>query len=117
MKLKFKVQPFQTAAVESVVDCFEGQPKSSGIVYRLDPGIDSDVQGNAQIDLYELEGFKNSEIRLNDEQILSNIRSVQRRQNLPLSDSLVSSAGCTINLDVEMETGTGKTYCYIKTVF
>lgn len=117
MKLKFKVQPFQTAAVESVVDCFEGQPKSSGIVYRLDPGIDPDVQGNAQIDLYELEGFKNAEIRLNDEQILSNIRSVQRRHNLPLSDSLVSSAGCPINLDVEMETGTGKTYCYIKTVF
>ncbi|WP_224747091.1 DEAD/DEAH box helicase family protein [Pelovirga terrestris] len=49
--------------------------------------------------------------------MLDNIRAVQRRQNLPISESLVKSAGCDINLDVEMETGTGKTYCYIKTIF
>lgn len=38
MKLKFKVQPYQTASVEAVADCFAGQPKSSGITYRVDPG-------------------------------------------------------------------------------
>jgi type III restriction enzyme len=49
--------------------------------------------------------------------VLANIKDVQRRQNLPASDKLVTSAGCRINLDIEMETGTGKTYCYIKTIF
>ena len=38
MKLKFKVQPYQTNAVNDVVDCFEGQPMSSGLTYRIDPG-------------------------------------------------------------------------------
>lgn len=38
MKLKFKVQPYQTNAVESVVDCFAGQPFSTGTTYRIDPG-------------------------------------------------------------------------------
>jgi hypothetical protein len=38
MKLKFKVQPYQTSAVESVVDCFAGQVNTSGIVYRIDTG-------------------------------------------------------------------------------
>jgi len=39
MKLKFKVQPYQTSAVESVVDCFAGQVNTSGIAYRIDPGV------------------------------------------------------------------------------
>jgi type III restriction enzyme len=47
MKLKFKVQPYQTVAVESVVDCFAGQPNTSGITYRIDPGIAKDKFGNA----------------------------------------------------------------------
>lgn len=38
MKLKFKVQPYQTRAVEAVADCFAGQPKSAGVNYRIDPG-------------------------------------------------------------------------------
>lgn len=110
MKLKFKVQPYQTNAVESVVDCFAGQPLLSGPTYRIDPGR------KAQASAFE-EGFKNADIALTDLQVLANMTEVQRRQNLPLSDALVSSAGCRFNLDVEMETGTGKTYCYIKTIF
>ena len=50
-------------------------------------------------------------------QVLANIQEVQKRQNLPISDALAVHAGCKFNLDVEMETGTGKTYCYIKTIF
>ena len=38
MRLKFKIQPFQTEAVQSVVDCFAGQPLSTGLTYRIDPG-------------------------------------------------------------------------------
>ena len=64
-----------------------------------------------------MQGFKNADIQLTDAQLIENIHAVQRRQNLPLSDKLVASAGCKVNLDVEMETGTGKTYCYIKTIF
>ena len=110
MKLKFKVQPYQTQAVDSVVDCFAGQPLVSGITYRIDPGR------KAQVSVFE-EGFKNADLALTDLQVLANIKDVQRRQNLPISDKLVSSAGCRFNLDIEMETGTGKTYCYIKTMF
>lgn len=110
MKLKFKVQPYQTNAVESVVDCFAGQPNIGGITYRMDPGR------KVQVSAFE-EGFKNADIALTDLQVLANIKEVQRRQNLPMSEALVSSAGCKFNLDVEMETGTGKTYCYIKTMF
>ncbi|HNO74981.1 MAG TPA: DEAD/DEAH box helicase family protein [Nitrosomonas mobilis] len=109
MKLKFKVQPYQTSAVESVVDCFAGQVNTSGITYRIDPG-----RGRLP---FEQSGFKNADVQLNDGQLLENIHAVQRRQNLRLSDKLVVSAGCKVNLDVEMETGTGKTYCYVKTFF
>ncbi len=117
MKLKFKVQPYQTNAVESVVDCFAGQVSTSGIKYRVDPGLEKDKSGKVQESLLETAGFKNADLQLTGIQLLDNIRAVQRRQNLPMSESLVKSAGCDINLDVEMETGTGKTYCYIKSIF
>ena len=118
MKLKFKKQEYQINAVESVVDCFLGQPKSSGIQYRIDPGrLESGVQ--EQKDFIDDSGFKNSEIVIPSAQLLENVHAVQRRQNLPMSEMLVDDkkTGCNINIDVEMETGTGKTYCYIKTMF
>ena len=131
MKLKFKVQPYQTNAVEAVVDCFAGQPKVDGLTYRIDPGQ------KAQAAAFE-EGFKNAEFALSEAQILENIQAVQRRQNLPvvqrLDEFMVldrnnqraaapatyrrdALAATRVHLDVEMETGTGKTYCYIKTIF
>lgn len=127
MKLKFKVQDYQTNAVDAVVDCFAGQPKSNGLSYRIDPGK------VAQASAFD-EGFKNEDIRLTDAQILTNIQAIQKRQNLPVSRSLddfsevdksgnikpkpkTYKPGTKVNLDIEMETGTGKTYCYIKTIF
>jgi len=131
MKLKFKTQAYQTNAVESVVDCFAGQPKQDGINYRIDPG------SRTQKTAYD-EGFKNTDLALTEAQVLENIQKVQRRQNLPLSQSLTdfttfdkkgqrvpvkadyrkhALAATRLHLDVEMETGTGKTYCYIKTIF
>ena len=109
MKFKFKVQPYQTNAVDSVVDCFAGQVSSQHNPYTIDPG-------KASMPL-EFIGFKNADILLSDSQLKENIRQVQQRQNLPLSEVLISSAKCQVNLDIEMETGTGKTYCYIKTIF
>ena len=70
-------------------------------------------------DLWDIEqtGFKNADLQPSETDVLDNITAVQKRQNLPVSSQLISSAGCKFNLDVEMETGTGKTYCYIKTIF
>ena len=115
MKLKFKTQVYQTAAVQAVVDCFKGQPlaSSEAISYRIDfgkakKGVD---------DLFTEAGFKNADLVLSDTALLDNIHQVQRSQNLPISDALVKTKVARVNLDIEMETGTGKTYCYIKTLF
>ena len=113
MKLKFKKQAYQTRAVEAVVDCFKGQPNTAGINYRIDPGVDK----SKQMILLENAGFKNADIALTDQQILENIQAVQRPQNLPQSSALIKTKVSPLNLDIEMETGTGKTYCYIKTFF
>lgn len=114
MKLKFKKQTYQTNAVEAVTDCFAGQPKSTGIKYRIDPGR---VEDDLQQKMLDDSGFKNSDIAIPQTQVLENIQAVQRRQNLPISASLAGNKICPVNLDIEMETGTGKTYCYIKTMF
>jgi len=110
MKLKFKHQAFQSDAVGAVIDCFKGQSPGQGIRYRLDPGVQKQRT-------FDQSGFRNSDIELNEAQILENIHAVQKRQNLPVSSCLVQSSVSPINLDTEMETGTGKTYCYIKTIF
>lgn len=136
MKLKFKVQPYQTNAVNDVVDCFDGQPMESGLAYRMDPGRIE--QGHQYRPEAEYEGFRNADLALPEAQVLENIQKVQRRQNLPVSPSLAAFttfdrkgarvpvkaayknealAASRVHLDVEMETGTGKTYCYIKTIF
>ena len=130
MKLKFKHQAYQEKAVDSVVDCFKGQPNTAAIGYRIDPGITNNPS------MFEESGFKNGDIVLNKQQLLENIQTVQRNQNLPQSQSLsefktIKNNEFTVDktytkkalaiapyhLDVEMETGTGKTYCYSKTIF
>jgi type III restriction enzyme len=115
MRLKFKNQAYQAAAVQAVVDCFEGQPPaaSEAITYRIDPG----KAKKGVEDLFSEHGFKNADFTLNDKQLLDNVQQVQRSQNLPLASTLVKTKVARINLDVEMETGTGKTYCYIKSIF
>lgn len=112
MKLKFKQQAFQTDAVNSVVDCFKGQPYISAVSYHVDPGYEK----NRQQRLVKVEGFENPELS-KKVPLLENIQEVQRRQNIPISNELVKTNISPINLDIEMETGTGKTYCYIKTMF
>ncbi|MBI4620623.1 MAG: DEAD/DEAH box helicase family protein [Desulfobacterales bacterium] len=120
MKLKFKKQAFQTDAVNAVADCFVGQLKSDGVTYRIDPGKHESSKNNLQalpgFD-FSQSGFKNRELVLTKDQLFVNIQTVQQRQNLPQSTSLYSDKVCAVNLDIEMETGTGKTYCYIKTMF
>ncbi|MCW2672980.1 MAG: restriction endonuclease subunit [Frankiales bacterium] len=110
MKFQFKIQPYQTDAVDSVVDCFAGQPFADAVTYRIDPGR------GAQQRLAEDEGLRNRELALTRSQLLANVQSVQRRQNIPESTALTPSKAGPVNLDVEMETGTGKTYVYVKTM-
>ena len=114
MKLKFKKQQYQTDAVQSVVDCFKGQPNSSGRKYQVDQG----QEAAGQVELYSTfdgTGFKNSDLLIDP---LENIQAVQKAQNLEVSQAKVRhKSPCRVNLDVEMETGTGKTYVYIKTMF
>ncbi len=118
MKLKFKTQAFQTAAVQAVVDCFQGQPLASpaAMSYRIDPGKVAQGQTIGSTVGSE-DGFRNADLRLGDAALLDNIQKVQRAQNLPVSAELVKTRVATVNLDIEMETGTGKIYCYIKTIF
>ena len=115
MKLQFKVQQYQTDAVDSVVEVFAGQPKHDGVSYRVDPGR---RRRTGEESLYSDSGLRNAEIALTGAQLLENVHKVQRSRNLPLSPKLVDSKAApgALNLDVEMETGTGKTYVYIKTI-
>jgi len=117
MKLKFKKQAYQTAAVEAVANCFVGQPPSTALSYRIDPGRKAESSQLTMAAMEEMAGFKNADIGFPLPKLLENIQAVQRHQNLPQSQALVTSQVCDVNLDVEMETGTGKTYCYIKTMF
>jgi type III restriction enzyme len=116
MKLQFKKQAYQSAAVAAIADCFAGQPKASETQYRVDPGRAPESSDEFP-EFKEVAGFRNADLAITNSRILENAQSVQRRNNLPPSVSLVGTKAAPINLDVEMETGTGKTYCYIKTMF
>lgn len=116
MKLKFKQQGFQTDAVRAVTDCFAGQPKLNGAKYAIDPGRLAAGGGELGLSL-QSEGFANAKIVIPPAQLLENLQAVQRRQLLSISPELKVTPVCEVNLDIEMETGTGKTYCYIKTMF
>ncbi|MCJ8314345.1 MAG: DEAD/DEAH box helicase family protein [Pseudomonadales bacterium] len=115
MKLKFKIQQYQTNAVEALMACFAGQPKIEPFKYKIDPGKLKQAQKN--LEYKQEDGFRNQKLILSGTQLLDNIQKTQRQQNLPVSDALVNKTDTQINLDIEMETGTGKTYCYIKSMF
>ena len=113
MKFKFKIQQYQTEAVENTVAVFRGQPSHSLSAYHIDLGT-----YKKQKITYEEEetGFRNHRLELNSEALLHNIRSIQNLQDITPSTTLAKGIA-TVNLDIEMETGTGKTYVYIKTMF
>ena len=102
MKLKFKNQNFQTDAVNAVVDLFIGQEKTQSTFSVMDDRqttfLNELGQGNA---LY-----------IDQETLTANMHAVQKRNSLPLTDIAGNMQFC-----IEMETGTGKTYVYTKTIF
>ena len=125
MKFKFKIQDYQTEAVNAVVKAFEGQAFNNKTSYLRDLGKSSrPIQQSFLADdtlFYNSDssGFENAPIELSDEQLLDNIRALQLENNIKQSSALSKpfGSGCRCALDIEMETGTGKTYCYIKTIF
>lgn len=113
MKFQFKIQGYQTEAVEDTMNVFRGQPKRDPKHYRRDVG--KIAKGTLFLEDEEA-GYRNADVELDKKQLLANIREMQVRNQIVPSTTLASGHG-VVNLDVEMETGTGKTYVYIKTMF
>ena len=121
MKFKFVTQPYQQDAVSNICRVFKGQPYCDMVRYTRDLGIRKKPEGQVQSSLFDAyeendDGFENAKILLNEQNILENIRDIQKVNNYKVSDELVKGLG-NCSLDIEMETGTGKTYVYIKSIF
>ena len=122
MRLQFKIQQYQTDAVESTVGVFNGQPNQGLLEYKVDQGRMYVEVGGKRVEqknlLFDGEdtGYKNGEVVLSEQDLLRNIHRIQTENNIHLSGEVVRKLGAC-QLDIEMETGTGKTYVYIKTMF
>lgn len=119
MKFNFKIQQYQTEAVEAVVNVFTGQHYHDKIRYIRDIGNRIQQLADEENEVFDPTndtGYKNEAMELSDDQLLKNIQTIQSRNNIKISSSLVKDLG-RCSLDIEMETGTGKTYVYIKTMF
>ena len=114
MKLIFKQQQYQADATMAVVKCFEGQSKG----YRketvgrktVDKGVFGKGAYGKEIEIEEI--FSNKKLKLSEEEILKNVQEIQKEQGLKTSSKLAG-----LNFTIEMETGTGKTYVYTKTMY
>lgn len=127
MKLQFKEQSFQIDAVQAIVNCFEGQPlKTNRFTLERASELVKNAKlvaagGGAQAALHLEEeiGYRNAAIQLSDTQMLKNVQQVQRSNDLHESQQIERPRGAKsgYNLTIEMETGTGKTYTYIRTMY
>ncbi len=112
MKLRFKHQSFQAEAAKAVVDVFAGQPYLTQS-YMMDAGA---VNSTQQVLIEEdFTGWRNEPLvqAMTDEVVLKRIQEIQKHHQITVSDTLEGR----YNLTVEMETGVGKTYTYIKTMY
>ena len=110
MKLKFKNQEFQTDAASAIVDLFKGQEKLQSTF---------EITNIESTDLFNQNEFGVSNVvKISKEELLNNMHEIQRKNNLPLTDDIVDENGALhLSFSEEMETGTGKTYVYTKTIF
>lgn len=128
MKFNFKIQQYQTDAVEAVVKIFKGQGLHERVGYIRDMGTleendkqlsflaEDTTEDDELLTIENSMGYKNEAIQLTDTELLKNIHEMQTANNIRLSPNLIKELG-RCSLDIEMETGTGKTYVYIKTIF
>lgn len=112
MKLQFKHQKFQADAAKAVVDVFAGQPYLTPS-YMMDKGVETNQY--SIIEDGEFTGWSNQKIvpELGDRLVLEHIQKIQRSNQIQPPDKLEGR----YNLTIEMETGVGKTYTYIKTMY
>lgn len=129
MEFIFKELQYQLDAVKAVTDVFKGQPNTKLSQYTRDIGKLSNPQGQqmrlfgegsdltlATDDEDYAIGYANNPIQIDDNEALHNIQDVQERENIKRDTNLIKKLS-PLDLDVEMETGTGKTYVYIRTIF
>jgi len=127
MKLQFKEQDFQIQAVKAVVDCFKGQLlKTSHFTLERSKELLRKAKLAASGSMIEFDtdvlediGYRNSKIFITENQFLTNIQNVQDVNDLTISQAIERPNGVNsgYNLTIEMETGTGKTYTYIRTMY
>lgn len=110
MQLKFKHQQFQTDAAKAVTDVFKGQRNQAMLEFTHDMG----TSGDGQTEAFDVLGYRNQPLTISSLQTLDNIRAKQTAEQLKPSETLGSD---DLRLTIEMETGTGKTYTYIKTMY
>ena len=112
MKLRFKHQQFQVEATKAVVDVFAGQPYLTQS-YMMDAGVVKSAESGFIEE--DFTGWRNEPLipAMTDEIVLKRIQDVQKAHQIKVSDTLEGR----YNLTVEMETGVGKTYTYIKTMY
>lgn len=129
MEFIFKELQYQLDAVKAVTDVFKGQPNTKLSQYTRDIGKLSNPEGQqmrlfgegsdltlATDDKDYAIGYANNPIQIDDNEALHNIQDVQERENIKRDTNLIKKLS-PLDLDVEMETGTGKTYVYIRTIF
>lgn len=126
MKFTFKIQQYQTEAVDSLVKCFEGQEFADKVQYLRDKGIISPLPTpiNQELDFGDVQqdeieddnGYRNADLVLSEKDLLANIQKIQDKNFINRSEKIERTADRP-SFDVEMETGTGKTYVYTKTMF
>lgn len=130
MKLQFKQQQYQIQAVQSVVDCFKGQsPATQRFTLERTKELQrrqkllkaGDTQQALEIENEVLEniGYRNRQFTITEAQILDNIKTVQQENDIITVNAIERPSGDRYgyNLTIEMETGTGKTYTYIRTMY
>lgn len=117
--MKFEFDPkqqYQLDAINAAVGLFEGQPTDADqllTTLRTKPRAEKTDQHSLEYDLAQEIGAIGNNLLLTDEIILENLRKVQDRNGLQNSESLEDG----LQFDIEMETGTGKTYVYLRTIF
>ena len=107
-------QPYQQEAIASVVDLFEGQPADADALETNLRGALPSPDGQQSFDIASEVGAVGNNLLLDDEALLQNLQAVQDRNGLEVVSEL---AGGALDFDIEMETGTGKTYVYLRTIF
>lgn len=128
MKLQFKEQQFQIQAVKAVVDCFDGQPletarftpeRSRELIRKAKDAARGIQTLELERDIEERIGYRNRPLRITDTQILQNIQRIQHANDIEESSQIERPGEVKLgyNITIEMETGTGKTYTYIRTMY